>query len=165
MHSKHVRIKELIGAFWCIFKLLLFSIPPMLDEIPDALSLMPFISFHRAKALKERYKRQLRTYQKDEYGVPLPHTARKFSFFASPFKVAEVCTGLGVYLISLRAAVVLTIALGLLMIYPLVDNIETLNFQDSYYLYTQGQVRCDGCTYNNTRKLDSRMELGGKETG
>jgi len=90
-----------------------------------------------SEALNERYKRQLRTFEKDRYGVPMPETARKFSYFASPLKIAEVCTGLGVYLVSLKAAVVLTFVLGILMIYPLVDDITTQNWSESYYLYTQ----------------------------
>lgn len=91
----------------------------------------------RREALNERYKRQLRTYEKDHYGVPLPSTARRFSYFSSPYKIAEVCTGLGVYLISLRAAIVLAIILCVLMIYPLVDNVATQNWSQEYYLYTE----------------------------
>lgn len=91
----------------------------------------------RREALNERYKRQLRTYEKDHYGVPLPSTARRFSYFSSPYKIAEVCTGLGVYLISLRAAIVLAIILCVLMIYPLVDNVATQNWSQEYYLYIE----------------------------
>jgi hypothetical protein len=87
--------------------------------------------------LNERYKKQLRTCQKDQYGVPLQNTARRFSYFASPFQVAEVCTGLGVYLVSLRAAILLAIMLSILMIYPLVENIKTQNWSDVYYLYVE----------------------------
>lgn len=91
----------------------------------------------RREALNERYKRQLRTYEKDHYGVPLPSTARRFSYFSSPYKIAEVCTGLGVYLISLRAAIVLAIILCVLMIYPLADNVATQNWSHEYYLYIE----------------------------
>ena len=87
-------------------------------------------------ALNERYKRQLRTYDKDQYGVPLPSTARKFSFFASPESISEVCTGLGVYLVNIRAAIFLAFMLCLLMIYPMVDNVTTQNWSSRYYLYT-----------------------------
>jgi len=87
-------------------------------------------------ALNERYKRQLRTYDKDKYGVPLPSTARKFSFFASPESISEVCTGLGVYLVNIRAAIFLAFMLCVLMIYPLVDNVTTQNWASQYYLYT-----------------------------
>jgi len=91
----------------------------------------------RFVGLNERYKKQLRTCQKDQYGVPLQNTARRFSYFASPFQVAEVCTGLGVYLVSLRAAILLAIMLSILMIYPLVENIKTQNWSDVYYLYVE----------------------------
>jgi len=91
----------------------------------------------RFVGLNERYKRQLRTCQKDQYGVPLQNTARRFSYFASPFQVAEVCTGLGVYLVSLRAAILLAVMLSILMIYPLVENIKTQNWSDVYYLYLE----------------------------
>jgi hypothetical protein len=87
-------------------------------------------------ALNERYKKQLRTYDKDQYGVPLPSTARKFSFFASPESISEVCTGLGVYLVNIRASIFLAFMLCVLMIYPLVDNVTTQNWSSQYYLYT-----------------------------
>ena len=96
-------------------------------------------------ALNERYKRQLRTYEKDQYGVPLASTARKFSFFASPSSISEVCTGLGVYLTNIRAAIVLTTFMALLMIYPLVDNIKTQNWSQRYYLYTQPELPTETC--------------------
>eukprot|EP00889_Picochlorum_renovo_P000904 jgi/Picre1/27934/NNA_000896.t1 len=99
----------------------------------------------RREALNERYKRQLRTYEKDHYGVPLPSTARRFSYFSSPYKVAEVCTGLGVYLISLRAAIVLAIILCVLMIYPLVDNVATQNWSQEYYLYIEPDAPVSQC--------------------
>ncbi|KAI8112216.1 hypothetical protein M9434_003540 [Picochlorum sp. BPE23] len=99
----------------------------------------------RREALNERYKRQLRTYEKDHYGVPLPSTARRFSYFSSPYKIAEVCTGLGVYLISLRAAIVLAIILCVLMIYPLVDNVATQNWSQEYYLYIEPDAPVSQC--------------------
>jgi hypothetical protein len=103
-------------------------------------------------ALNERYKRQLRTYDKDQYGVPLPSTARKFSFFASPESISEVCTGLGVYLVNIRAAIFLAFMLCVLMIYPLVDNIATQNWSSQYYLYTMPNKPADRCNkgYWNT---------------
>jgi hypothetical protein len=88
------------------------------------------------EALNERYKKQLRTYDKDQYGVPLPSTARKFSVFASPYSISEVCTGLGVYLVNIRAAIFLTFMLCVLMIYPMVDNVKTQNYSSEYFLYT-----------------------------
>lgn len=96
-------------------------------------------------ALNERYKRQLRTYDKDQYGVPLPSTARKFSFFASPESISEVCTGLGVYLVNIRAAIFLAFMLCVLMIYPLVDNITTQNWSSQYNLYTMPNEPADRC--------------------
>ena len=96
-------------------------------------------------ALNERYKRQLRTYDKDQYGVPLPSTARKFSFSASPESISEVCTGLGVYLVNIRAAIFLAFMLCVLMIYPMVDNITTQNWSSQYYLYTMPNEPADRC--------------------
>lgn len=96
-------------------------------------------------ALNERYKKQLRTYDKDQYGVPLPSTARKFSLFASPESISEVCTGLGVYLVNIRAAIFLAFMLCVLMIYPLVDNVTTQNWSSQYYLYTRPNEPADVC--------------------
>jgi hypothetical protein len=42
-----------------------------------------------------------------------------------------------VYLVSLRAAILLAIMLSILMIYPLVENIKTQNWSDVYYLYVE----------------------------
>lgn len=107
---------------------------------------------NRGEALNERYKKQLRTYDKDQYGVPLPSTARRFSFFASPYSISEVCTGLGVYLINIRAAIVLAFFMCLLMIYPLVDNVKTQNWSQEYYLYTVNDspiATCEKGYWNN----------------
>lgn len=90
----------------------------------------------RAEGIKARRRQQLRTYDKDSFGVPLPNTARPFSIFASPFSVAEVCTGLGVYLASLQATVLLAVLLSICMIYPLVDNIKSQRWAKEYTLYT-----------------------------
>ena len=98
------------------------------------LSLAPS-PLRRATAIKERRRRQLRTCDKDAFGVPLPNTARPFSLFASPFSVAEVCTGLGVYLASLQATVLLALLLSIAMIYPLVDNLNSQRWAEEYTLY------------------------------
>ena len=90
----------------------------------------------RRIALLQRRKRQLRTFDKDSFGVPLPKTRRPFSIFASPLSVAEVCTGLGVYLASLQAAVILAFLLVLVCIYPLVNNIKSQRWADEYSLLT-----------------------------
>lgn len=90
----------------------------------------------RRIALLERRKKQLRTFDKDSFGVPLPKTRRPFSVFASPLSVAEVCTGLGVYLASLQAAVILAFLLSLVCIYPLVNNIKSQRWADEYSLLT-----------------------------
>lgn len=89
----------------------------------------------RSKAIKERRRLQLRTCDKDSFGVPLPNTARPFGIFASPFSVAEVCTGLGVYLASLQATVLLALMLSICAIYPLVDNIKTQKWAREYNVY------------------------------
>jgi hypothetical protein len=57
----------------------------------------------RALALRRRHRRQLRTCDRDAFGVPLPRTARPFSLFAPPTRIAEACAGLGVYFASLQA--------------------------------------------------------------
>lgn len=88
----------------------------------------------KAEAMKERRKKQLQTCDKDAFGVPLPKTARQFSLFASPFSIAEVCTGLGVYFASLQAAVVLAILLSICCIYPLVDNLTSQRWGPNYNL-------------------------------
>lgn len=89
----------------------------------------------RAAALHARRRCQLRTCDKDPYGVPLPNTSRPFSIFASPSAIAEVCTGLGVYLASLQAAIILACLLSICAIYPLVDNMNTQRWADSYQLF------------------------------
>ena len=90
----------------------------------------------RNVAMRERRKKQLRTSDKDSFGVPLPNTRRPFSYFASPFSIAEVCTGLGVYLASLQATVLLVFMLSLLCIYPLVDNVKSQRWAEEYSLMT-----------------------------
>jgi hypothetical protein len=90
----------------------------------------------RNVAMRERRKKQLRTCDKDSFGVPLPNTRRPFSLFASPFSVAEVCTGLGVYLASLQATVLLVLMLSVLCIYPLVDNVKSQRWAEEYSLLT-----------------------------
>lgn len=92
----------------------------------------------RNEAIRERRKQQLRTCDKDSFGVPLPSTRRPFSLFASPFSIAEVCTGLGVYLASLQAAVLLALMLSVLCIYPLVDDIKTQRWAQDYTLVVHG---------------------------
>ena len=87
-------------------------------------------------AMRERRKKQLRTSDKDSFGVPLPNTRRPFSLFASPFSIAEVCTGLGVYLASLQATVLLALMLSLVCIYPLVDNVKNQRWASEYSLLT-----------------------------
>lgn len=119
----------------------------------------------RGEALNERYKKQLRTYDKDQYGVPLPSTARKFSFFASPYSISEVCTGLGVYLTNIRAAIVLAFLMCLLMIYPLVDNVKTQNWSQEYYLYTTNNspiATCEKGYWNSVyTSMIIRTSVGG----
>jgi hypothetical protein len=85
-------------------------------------------------AMRERRKKQLRTCDKDSFGVPLPKTRRPFSLFASPFSIAEVCTGLGVYLASLQATVLLVLMLSVLCIYPVVDNVKSQRWAEEYSL-------------------------------
>jgi hypothetical protein len=87
-------------------------------------------------AMRERRKKQLRTCDKDSFGVPLPNTRRPFSLFASPFSIAEVCTGLGVYLASLQATVLLVLMLSVLCIYPVVDNVKSQRWAEDYSLLT-----------------------------
>jgi hypothetical protein len=87
-------------------------------------------------AMRERRKKQLRTCDKDSFGVPLPNTRRPFSLFASPFSIAEVCTGMGVYFASLQATVLLVFMLSVLCIYPLVDNVKSQRWADGYSLLT-----------------------------
>jgi hypothetical protein len=94
----------------------------------------------RALALRERHRRQLRTCSKDAFGVPLPRTSRPFSLFAPPASIAEVCAGLGVYLSSLQAAVVLALLLSVCSIYPLANNLTTQRWARQYALYTAGEV-------------------------
>jgi len=87
-------------------------------------------------AMRERRNRQLRTFDKDSFGVPLPTTRRPFSLSASPFSIAEVCTGLGVYLASLQATVLLVLMLSVLCIYPLVNNVKSQRWAEEYSLST-----------------------------
>lgn len=94
----------------------------------------------RALALRRRNLLQLRTCDKDAFGVPLPKTSRPFSLSATPNSIAEVCTGLGVYLASLQAAVLLALLLSLCAIYPLVDNLNTQRWPGHYTLHNQGSV-------------------------
>jgi len=123
------------------------------------------VQLDRGEALNERYKKQLRTYDKDQYGVPLPSTARRFSFFASPYSISEVCTGLGVYLTNIRAAIVLTLLMCVLMIYPLVDNVNTQNWSQEYYLYTSDALpiaTCEKGYWNSVyTSLIIRTSVGG----
>lgn len=123
------------------------------------------VELDRREALNERYKKQLRTYDKDQYGVPLPSTARKFSYFASPYSISEVCTGLGVYLTNIRAAIVLAFLMCLLMIYPLVDNVKTQNWSQEYYLYTSSDspiATCEKGYWNSVyTSIIIRTSIGG----
>lgn len=90
----------------------------------------------RTEAMLERSKRQLRAMTKDKYGVPIRGTERKFSLWASPFHVAEVCKGLGVYLASVRAMCLLAFFLVLCAIYMIVNNIGSQKFATEYRLIT-----------------------------
>jgi len=94
----------------------------------------------RALALRRRHLLQLRTCDKDAFGVPLPKTSRPFSLSATPNSIAEVCTGLGVYLASLQAAVLLALLLSLCAIYPLVNNLNTQRWSGHYTLHNEGAV-------------------------
>lgn len=95
------------------------------------------IPLSKAAALHARRRLQLRTCNKDPYGVPLPNTSRPFSIFASPKSIAEVCTGLGVYLASLKSAILLACLLSVCAIYPIVDNLHTQRWADNYNLFVQ----------------------------
>lgn len=100
----------------------------------------------RSIAMRERRKRQLQTCDKDAFGVPLLKTARQFSIFASPYSIAEVCTGLGVYFASLQAAVFLAILLSLCCIYPLVDNVTSQRWGPNYNLIlSKGSAATASC--------------------
>eukprot|EP00887_Chlorella_sp_A99_P002393 scaffold10.g2393.t1 len=111
-------------------------------------------------ALRKRHARQLRKTDRDQFGVPVPATARPFSPWASPFEISEACTGesllsggvgragdaqpclrdgsLGVYLASLRSLILLALLLSICAIYPLVDNIQMANWDETYTLVVGG---------------------------
>jgi hypothetical protein len=92
----------------------------------------------RLAALRARHRLQVRQYDKDAFGVQLPASARPFSLLASPLAVAEACRGLGVYLASLKAMVIVALLLSVCAAYPLVNNLKTQRWARDYALVVDG---------------------------
>ena len=65
------------------------SLPRALPEPNQRLCILPC----RTSALRQRHAAQLRQTDRDQHGVPVASSARPFSLWASPLKIAEASTG------------------------------------------------------------------------
>ncbi|PRW39140.1 kinase domain [Chlorella sorokiniana] len=98
----------------------------------------------RTAALRQRHARQLRQQDRDQFGVPVASSSRPFSLWSSPQKIGEACTGLGVYFASVKQFIYVALLLSIFCIYPLVNNLSSQAWSESYTLVVNGapQLSC-----------------------
>ncbi|GAB4814122.1 hypothetical protein N2152v2_001168 [Parachlorella kessleri] len=98
----------------------------------------------RTAALRKRHAKQLQQFDRDQFGVPVPSTGRPFSIWASPMKIGEACAGLGIHFASVKAFVVVALLLSIVATYPLVNDLNTKEWDGAYRLVL-GQASVAAC--------------------